>query len=147
MAKSQWTTPPSSAEFECGALGSFEATRFASGHKNGMSFEVNGSKGSLKFEFERMNELWYYSSDDPEGLRGFRLIQATEPVHPYAGAWWPAGHVIGYEHTFVHELFEFIQSIATGRRLRTSKMESMLRCSRQSSAPSKRAHGIRASDL
>ena len=103
------------AEFKNGALGSFEATRFAAGHKNGMSFEINGSKGSIKFEFERMNELQYYSVDDEEGLQGFRLIQVTEDVHPYAGAWWPAGHVIGYEHTFVHELYEFIESIANDK--------------------------------
>ncbi|MDN5277289.1 MAG: hypothetical protein PWR01_1254 [Clostridiales bacterium] len=103
------------AEFKNGALGSFEATRFANGHKNGMSFEINGSKGSLRFEFERMNELWYYSSEDPEGVQGFRLIQVTEPVHPYASAWWPAGHVIGYEHTFVHELYEFVEAIAHDR--------------------------------
>ncbi|MFY9177318.1 MAG: Gfo/Idh/MocA family oxidoreductase [Caldicoprobacterales bacterium] len=98
--------------FKNGALGSFEATRFATGHKNGMSFEINGSKGSIKFEFERMNELQYYSAEDEEGLHGFRLIQATEDVHPYADAWWPVGHVIGYEHTFVHEMYEFIEAIA-----------------------------------
>lgn len=100
------------ARFKNGALGSFEATRFATGHKNGMSFEINGSKGSIRFEFERMNELQYYSVDDAEGLQGFRLIQVTEDVHPYAGAWWPVGHVIGYEHTFVHELYEFMEAIA-----------------------------------
>jgi predicted dehydrogenase len=99
-------------EFENGALGSFEATRFANGHRNGMSFEINGSKGSLRFEFERMNELQYYSSEDCEGTQGFRLIQVTEPIHPYASAWWPTGHVIGYEHTFVHELYEFVEAIA-----------------------------------
>jgi predicted dehydrogenase len=98
-------------EFENGALGTFEATRFAAGHKNGMAFEVNGSEGSVRFEFERMNELQYYNVSDPAGLQGFRLIQATEAVHPYAGHWWPVGHVIGYEHTFVHELYEFIQSV------------------------------------
>ncbi len=98
--------------FKNGALGSFEATRFAAGHKNGMYFEINGSKGSIRFEFERMNELQYYSVDDEEGLQGFRTIQVTEPVHPYADAWWPPGHVIGYEHTFVHELYEFIEAIA-----------------------------------
>jgi predicted dehydrogenase len=98
-------------EFENGALGTFEATRFAAGHKNGMAFEVNGSEGSVRFEFERMNELQYYNVSDPAGLQGFRLIQATETVHPYAGHWWPVGHVIGYEHTFVHELYEFIQSV------------------------------------
>ncbi|HEX2927638.1 MAG TPA: Gfo/Idh/MocA family oxidoreductase [Ruminiclostridium sp.] len=99
-------------EFQNGALGSFEATRFAAGNRNGMSFEINGSKGSLKFNFERMNELQYYNSDDPEGLQGFRLIQATENVHPYMEAWWPAGHGIGYEHTFVHEMYEFVEAIA-----------------------------------
>ena len=100
------------AEFKNGALGSFEATRFAQGHKNAMSFEINGSKGSLRFEFERMNELQYYSSEDESGTQGFRIIQCTEGVHPYAGAWWPVGHVIGYEHTFVHELYEFVEAIA-----------------------------------
>ena len=100
------------AKFKNGALGSFEASRFAAGHKNDLSFEINGSKGSIRFDFERMNELQYYSVNDEDGLKGFRLIQATEDVHPYAGAWWPVGHVIGYEHTFVHEMFEFIQAIA-----------------------------------
>lgn len=103
-------------EFKNGALGSFEATRFANGHRNGMSFEINGSKGSLRFEFERMNELQYYSSEDCEGTQGFRLIQVTEPIHPYVSAWWPPGHVIGYEHTFVHELFEFVESIAQDKK-------------------------------
>jgi predicted dehydrogenase len=100
------------AEFKNGALGSFEATRFASGNKNAMSFEINGSKGSIKFEFERMNELQYYNNDDEPGLQGFRTIQCTEGVHPYAGHWWPVGHVIGYEHTFVHEFYEFFEAIA-----------------------------------
>jgi predicted dehydrogenase len=99
------------AAFENGALGSFEATRFANGHKNDMSFEVNGSKGSLRFDLLRMNELEFFSSEDAEGLQGFRNIQATEDVHPYADKWWPAGHVIGYEHTFVHELYEFVSAI------------------------------------
>ena len=100
------------AEFEGGALGVFEATRFAQGHKSAMSIEVNGELGSLKFEFERMNELHYYDAKDDPGVMGFRLIQATETVHPYMRAWWPAGHIIGYEHTFVHELYEFGEAIA-----------------------------------
>ncbi len=103
-------------EFKNGALGSFEATRFANGHKNAMSFEINGSKGSLRFDFERMNELQYFSSEDTEGVQGFRLIQVSEPVHPYMQAWWPPGHVIGYEHTFVHELYEFIEAISLGKQ-------------------------------
>ena len=79
------------ARFKNGALGSFEATRFAAGHKNDMFFEINGSKGSIRFSVERMNELEYYSVEDEEGLQGFRLIQVTEDIHPYADAWWPVG--------------------------------------------------------
>lgn len=104
------------AEFKNGALGLFEATRYATGHRNGMSFEINGSKGSLKFEFERMNELQYYNYDDEAGTQGFRLIQATEGIHPYMEAWWPVGHGLGYEHTFVHELYEFVEAVANGRQ-------------------------------
>ncbi len=99
------------AEFENGALGVFEATRFAQGHKNDLSIEINGDKGSIKFVFERMNELQYYRADDEPGTQGFRLIQATEGIHPYMTAWWPTGHVIGYEHTFVHEIYEFVRAI------------------------------------
>ena len=100
------------AEFKNGALGSVEATRFANGHKNDMSFEINGSKGSIKFEVERINELQYFNASDEEGTQGFRVIQVTEAIHPYAYAWWPAGHVLGYEHTFVHEFYEFVEAIA-----------------------------------
>ena len=99
------------AEFENDALGTFEATRFATGRRNGMSFEINGSKGSVKFEFERMNELQYYNNDDPSYQQGFKLISVTESEHEFAGSWWPPGHVIGYEHTFVHEMYSFVQSI------------------------------------
>ena len=105
------------AEFKNGALGVFEATRFAQGHKNDMSIEINGELGSVKFIFERMNELQYFSAADEPGLQGFRLIQASEGIHPYMHAWWPVGHVIGYEHTFVHELYEFTEAIANDRPL------------------------------
>ncbi|MGI5868641.1 MAG: Gfo/Idh/MocA family protein [Kiritimatiellia bacterium] len=98
-------------EFDNGALGSFEATRFAAGHKNDMSFEVNGSKGSARFEFERMNELQYHDATDNPETSGFKTIQVTEGFHPYMKAWWPVGHVIGYEQTFVHEFHEFVQAI------------------------------------
>lgn len=98
-------------EFENGALGTIEATRYATGHKNDMHFEINGSKGSIIFYFERMNELQYFSTSDEEGLQGFHLIQASEGIHPYWSAWWPAGHVIGYDHTFVHEIYEFVRAI------------------------------------
>ena len=99
------------SEFENGALGSFEATRFASGHKNDMSFEINGSKGSIKFDLLRINELEYFSRDDESSVQGFRNIQVTQDMHLYAANWWPAGHVIGYEHTFVHEFYEFFKAI------------------------------------
>ncbi len=116
------------AEFENGALGTFEATRFAAGHKNDLSIEVNGDKGSFKFVFERMNELQYYSMDDEPGLQGFRLIQASEGIHPYMQAWWPTGHVIGYEHTFVHEMYEFVQSIANDKATSPSFVDGV-KCS------------------
>jgi len=98
--------------FTNGALGSFEATRFAAGRKNHNRFEVNGSKGSVVFNLERMNELEYYNCDDPEGLQGFRTIQATDGSHPYMHAWWPAAHIIGYEHTFIHQVHNLMQAIA-----------------------------------
>lgn len=98
-------------EFENGALITLEATRFAMGHKNAMSFEINGENGSLKFEFERMNELMYFDAAVEEGLQGWSMIQVSEGIHPYWGHWWPGGHVIGFEHTFVHEMYEFVQSI------------------------------------
>ncbi|MFC4112547.1 Gfo/Idh/MocA family protein [Nonomuraea zeae] len=92
-----------------GAVASFEATRFASGRKNAMRIEINGSLGSLSFDFESMNELWL-----SQGGGGFERILVTEPDHPYVGAWWPPGHGLGYEHTFTHEVKDFLEAIATG---------------------------------
>lgn len=89
-----------------GALGSFAATRFAPGRKNYNYFEIYGSKGSLIFDLERMNELKFFSSDDPDNTQGFRTILATEKVHDYISAWWSPGHLIGYEHGFVHAVIE-----------------------------------------
>jgi predicted dehydrogenase len=102
-------------EFNNGALGQIEATRLAQGHRNDMGFEINGSKGSLRFDFERMNELQYFNAEDEPGTQGFRLIQASEGRHPYMKAWWPTGHVIGYDTTFVHELYEFVEAISHNR--------------------------------
>jgi predicted dehydrogenase len=96
-----------------GALATFEATRFATGRKNGMRIELNGSEGSLAFDFERLNELHVYDGTVPGADAGFRRILATEPDHPYAGAWWPPGHGLGYEHTFVHEVADFVRDVAT----------------------------------
>ncbi|MEU1389866.1 MULTISPECIES: Gfo/Idh/MocA family oxidoreductase [unclassified Nonomuraea] len=92
-----------------GALASFEATRFATGRKNAMRIEVNGQLGSLAFDFESMNELWF-----SQGAGGFERILVTEPDHPYVGAWWPPGHGLGYEHTFTHEIKDFLEAVAAG---------------------------------
>jgi predicted dehydrogenase len=99
--------------FAGGALASYEATRFALGRKNGMRLEINGSLGSLAFDFESMNELSFYDGSDGEAS-GFRRILVTEPTHPYVGAWWPPGHLLGYEHTFTHEVVDFVRAIADG---------------------------------
>lgn len=88
--------------FENGALGTFEATRFAVGRKNHNRFEINGSKGSVVFNLERMNELEYYNGMDPLDRQGFRVIQTTDSHHPFAEHYWPPGHIIGYEHTFIN---------------------------------------------
>ncbi|GGA30131.1 Gfo/Idh/MocA family protein [Paenibacillus physcomitrellae] len=102
--------------FENGALGLFEATRFAAGHRSTNSFEINGSKGSVRFDFERMNELEVYFTDDAEDVQGFRRVLATDAAHEYAEAWWPAGHTIGFEHTFTHEMLELMQAIQEDRQ-------------------------------
>jgi predicted dehydrogenase len=102
------------AQFASGATGTFEATRLAPGRRNFNSFEVNGSKGSIAFNLERMNELQVYFVDDPAGLQGFRTINVTEGVHPYTAAWWPAGHIIGYEHTFTHAIKDLLDGIHSG---------------------------------
>lgn len=101
-------------QFENGAVGSFEATRFATGRKNALTFEIYGSKGALKFDLERMNELQFFCADDPEGAQGFRTILTTESAHPYVAHWWPPGHIIGYEHAFVHAAVDFINAVASG---------------------------------
>ncbi|OKP94041.1 Gfo/Idh/MocA family protein [Paenibacillus sp. P32E] len=104
------------ARFANGAMGSFEATRFAAGHRSTNSFEINGSLGSVKFDFERMNELEVYLTSDDEDVQGFRRVLATDPAHDYAEAWWPPGHTIGFEHTFIHEILELSSAAAEGRQ-------------------------------
>lgn len=105
-------------EFTNGAVGSFEASRFATGRKNHNTFEIYGSEGSLTFDLERMNELQFFSRRDPEHAQGFRTILATEPSHPYVSAWWPPGHMLGYEHGFVHGLADFIHAIACDQAIK-----------------------------
>ncbi|MEY3802963.1 MAG: hypothetical protein RL126_107 [Actinomycetota bacterium] len=100
------------ANFDNGAIGTFEATRFAAGRKNAMSIEINGSRGSLYFNFEDMNELLFHDHTTPSAEAGFRKILATDADQPYVAAWWPPGHIIGYEHTFTHEIYDFVKAIA-----------------------------------
>jgi predicted dehydrogenase len=100
--------------FTNGAIGTIEATRMANGRKNYNRFEINGQLGSVAFNLERMNELDVYFDSDPSHLRGFRTIMVTEPGHPYVDRWWPPGHVIGYEHTFVHTVADLLGAITDG---------------------------------
>ena len=102
------------AKFANGALGSFEATRVASGHRACQSFEINGSRGSLSFSLEDINTLWLYSSDDLEGTKGFRKILVAEPVHPYMNAWQNVAGIIAYEHTFVHLIYDLMRALDKG---------------------------------
>ena len=101
-------------DFENGAMGSFDTSRFSWGRKNYHFFEVNGTKGTITFDLERMNELEYYNAEDPADRQGFRTISVTEGCHEYASHWWPQGHIIGYEHTFIHGFYEFVKALETG---------------------------------
>ncbi len=97
-----------------GGIASFEATRFAWGRKNAIRVEVNGSRGSLAFDFEDMNVLQLFDATEDARVAGFRRILVTEPQHPYVGAWWPAGHGLGYEHGFVHQVVDLVRALADG---------------------------------
>ena len=112
-------------EFENGALGSFEASRFASGRKNYNYFEIYGSKGSLVFNLERMNELQFLDLSDPTDEQGFRTILVTNSTHPYVAAWWPPGHIIGYEHEFSHAIVDFLTAIEKGTKISPNFYDGM----------------------
>jgi len=98
-------------KFEDGVIGSIEASRFALGHKNYNRFEINGSKGSIVFDLERMNELELYIEEGPNS--GFKTILVNDVQHPYISGWWPPGHIIGYEHTFIHTVLDLLRAIET----------------------------------
>ena len=99
-------------EFENGAIGTLEATRFAAGRKNYEVLEINGEKGSIRFDLERMNELQvFWVGEQPKETQGFHDVLITEGYHPFYSNWWPHGHIIGWEHSFVHELTHFLDSI------------------------------------
>src|SRR5271154_4497862 len=114
-------TAPDSAVFigwiEGGVMANMEATRYALGRKNHIAIEINGSKGSLYFDFEDMNKLKFYNGDDPKDRQGFRdiLVTQRDNIQPYVGHWWPPGHLIGYEHTFIHTVADFVNACVDGR--------------------------------
>lgn len=99
-------------EFDNGAIGTIEASRFCRGRRNHQVIEINGERGSIHFNLERMNELnVFWQDDEPKSTQGFHNVLVTEPHHPYWENWWPQGHIIGWEHTFVHEFDHFFRAI------------------------------------
>ncbi|NUS35825.1 MAG: Gfo/Idh/MocA family oxidoreductase [Pseudarthrobacter sp.] len=100
--------------FESGALASFEASRFATGRKNALQIEVSGDKGALAFDLEDLNSVHFYDRTAPSDRQGFRKILVTEAGHPYVSGWWPAGHMLGYEHGFSHQVKDLVEGIAAG---------------------------------
>lgn len=99
------------ARFSNGSVGVFESSRFCGGRRNYNTFQIYGSKGSVAFNLERMNELEFYDAENTKAEQGYKTIDVTEAVHPYVGAWWPSGHIIGYEHTFVHAIHDFLVAL------------------------------------
>jgi predicted dehydrogenase len=111
--------------FTNGAMGTIEGTRMALGRKNYNRFEINDSRGSVAFDQERMDELEVYLESDPQNVRGFRRILVTETTHPYMRAWWPPGHIIGYEHTFTHTVFDLLEGMADRRQPKPSFVDGV----------------------
>jgi predicted dehydrogenase len=102
--------------FENGALGTLEASRFAPGRKNGLVFEINAEHGSLRFNLERLNELEvYWAKSQPRTTRGFSKVLVSETYHPYWAHWWPQGHILGWEHSFIHEAAHLLEAIVNDR--------------------------------
>jgi predicted dehydrogenase len=104
------------ARFADGAIATFEATRFALGRKNALRVEINGTAGSIAFDFEENNVLQFFDGTESVEEQGFRRILVTEPEHPYVSAWWPPGHGLGYEHGFTHQVVDLINAIAENRQ-------------------------------
>lgn len=105
-------------EYENGAIGTIEASRFAAGRKNFNFIEINGEKGSIWWDLENMNNLHvYWADEEPASTRGFHNVNVTESSHPYYDKWWPHGHIIGWENTFVHTAYNMVKAVATGKPL------------------------------
>ncbi|HAX17303.1 MAG TPA: dehydrogenase, partial [Actinobacteria bacterium] len=105
-------------EFENGAIGTIEASRFCPGRKNFNTIEINGEKGSIWWDLENMNNLHvYWREEEPEVTRGFHCISVTESYHPYYDQWWPHGHIIGWENTFVHTALNMVNAVMLGAPL------------------------------
>ena len=113
------------ARLDGAAVATYEATRFATVRKNALRIEVNGSLGSLAFDLERLNELEFYDATRPSAEQGFSRILVTEADHPYLSAWWPPGHIIGYEHSFTHQMHDFVQAVADGTDPRPSFADAL----------------------
>jgi predicted dehydrogenase len=129
-------------KFKNGALANLEATRFALGRKNHITLEINGSKGSLTFDFEDMNRLKWFDNTRPADRQGFSDILVTQPggAHPYVGHWWPPGHILGYEHTFVHTVADFVNACVKGKAVQPT-FEDGLRNQRVLEAVEQSARG------
>jgi len=104
------------ARFDSGVLGSFEASRFASGRKNALRVEVSGSSGAIAFDLEDLNALQFFDATADPATQGFTRVLVTEPQHPYIDAWWPAGHMLGYEHGFSHQAKDFVEAVVAGEQ-------------------------------
>lgn len=113
--------------FTNGAVCNLEATRFALGRKNHITLEINGSKGSLAFDFEDMNRLKFFNNLEASDRQGFTDILVTQPggAHPFVGQWWPPGHILGYEHTFVHTVSDFVNACLTGSPVQPTFLDGL----------------------
>ena len=113
------------ARFDGGAIGVFEATRFAQGRRNANRLEINGSLGSIAFDFASMNTLEYFDARDDQAAQGFRTIQVTDAVHPYTDHWWPVGHGLGYGDLFVHQVADVVAALETDTAPRPDFAEAL----------------------
>jgi predicted dehydrogenase len=105
-------------EYKNGAMGTLEATRFAPGRKNHNTFEINAEHGSIKFNLEDMNNLEVFMKDQDKNVSGFTKVIVSESYHPFWKNWWPQGHIIGWEHTFVHELHHFFDALVNKKSVK-----------------------------